>query len=96
MTAEPLPGQLEEKRIAVERLLGRPVVVRGVQTPHPDFRGRLRVEPGRVVIEYQIPEHGYFWHVPIIEKLLEAAMAGESSVELTEPSSGGEALPPAR
>lgn len=65
--------------------LGRSVVVRGIQTPDVAFRGRLRVEPGRVVIEYQVSEHGYFWHIPIIERLLSLALAGETSVELREP-----------
>lgn len=86
---EELPGRVEEQRAAVEERLGRPVVVRGVQTPDPNFRGRLRVEPGRVVVEYQISEYGYFWHIPIIEQLLARALEGECSVVLTEPSCGG-------
>ncbi len=81
---EPLPPDLEDKRRALARALGRPVVIRGIRTPDPEFRGRLRVEPGRVVIEYQVAQHGYFWHVPIIEELLARAAAGESGVELRE------------
>ena len=86
---EALPKALEEKRRAVEAELRRPVIVRGIQTPDRDFRGRLRVEPGRVLIEYQIPEHGYFWHIPIITRLLSRALEGETSRELHGPSSGG-------
>ena len=87
---ETLPEPLERKRREVETALGRPVVVRGVQTPDSALRGRLRVEPGRVVIEYQVSEHGYFWHVPVIERLLSAALAGETSVELREPRASDE------
>jgi len=79
---EPLPEPLERRRRQVEAALRRSVVVRGVHTPDPAFRGRLRVEPGRVLIEYQVAEHGYFWHVPIIERLLSLALAGEIEAEL--------------
>jgi uncharacterized protein (DUF2126 family) len=85
---EPLPPQLEDKRRALARALGRPVVIRGIRTPDPDFRGRLRVEPHRVLIEYQVAQAGYFWHLPIIEELLARAADGESQAELRE--AGGE------
>lgn len=83
---EPLPPPLEQKRQAVARSLGRPVYVRGMRTPDVGLRGRLCVEPGRVVIEYQVSEAGYFWHVPIIEELLDRAAAGEQRAELRQPS----------
>lgn len=79
---ERLPDELEEKREALARALGRAVSVRGIRTPDRELRGRLRVEPGRVVIEYQVAEAGYFWHIPIIEELLSRAAAGETAVEL--------------
>jgi len=81
---EPLPAGLEEKRRALERALGRPVRVRGVRTPDRGLRGRLRVERARVVIEYQVAEVGYFWHLPVIEELLDRAAAGEAWAELRE------------
>jgi len=81
---EPLPRDLERKRRALAQALGRPVIIRGIRTPDPDFRGRLRVEPHRVLIEYQIREHGYFWHVPIIADLLDLAAAGQTSAELRD------------
>ena len=93
---EALPEPLEGKRRQVEAALRRTVVVRGIQTPDAAFRGRLRVEPGRVLIEYQIAEHGYFWHIPIIERLLSLALAGETSAELREPSPADEGQPPER
>jgi hypothetical protein len=90
---EKLPPELEAKRGDLERALGRPVHVRGVRTPDLELRGRLRVERDRVVIEYQISEHGYFWHIPIIEELFDRAAAGHSSFELRAPSPGPEAEP---
>jgi len=93
---EPLPEPLDEKRRQVQAALRRTVVVRGIQTPDAAFRGRLRVEPGRVVIEYQVSEHGYFWHVPTIERLLSLALGGETSAELREPSAADEGPPPGR
>jgi len=93
---EPLPPPLEAKRRALSELLRRPVVVRGIQTPDPLFRGRLTVEPGRVLIEYQVAQAGYFWHIPIIEEMLDRAAAGETTAELRERNARDEAAPPAR
>lgn len=93
---EALPPKLERKRRRLEQALGRPVRVRGIRTPDAGLRGRLRVERDRVVIEYQIAEQGYFWHIPIIEELLSRAAAGHSTCELREPSPGPGEVPPAR
>lgn len=82
---ETLPPELERRRKRLERALGRPVLVRGIQTPDLGLRGRLRVERSRVVIEYQVAEQGYFWHIPIIEELLSRAAAGHATFELREP-----------
>lgn len=82
---DPLPRPLEQQRRALSRALGRPVRVRAVRTPDRGLRGRLRVEPGRVVIEYQVSQEGYFWYVPIVEELLRRAAAGEREVELRHP-----------
>ncbi len=70
--------------------------VRGLRTPDLNLRGRLRVEPGRVVIEYQVSQAGYLWHVPVIEELLDRAAAGERSAELREASAGPGEGPRAR
>jgi len=70
------------------------VYVRGLRTPDRDLRGRLRVEPNRVLIEYQVSQAGYFWQVPVIEELLDRAAAGEQRAELREAwAGGGEARP---
>jgi hypothetical protein len=81
---EPLPPSLEAKRHSVQQILKRPVLVRGIRVPDPDFRGRLQVEPSRVLIEYQVAQPGYFWHIPIIEELLDQAVAGRTTAELRE------------
>ena len=81
---EPLPPGIEAKRRSVQQMLERPVLVRGIRVPDPDFRGRLQVEPSRVLIEYQVAQSGYFWHIPIIEELLDEAAAGRTTAELRE------------
>lgn len=93
---EALPRALEAKRCSLERALGRPVRVRGIRTPDGELRGRLLVEADRVLIEYQVAEHGYFWHVPIIEELMNRAARGESRVELREPGDADAGPPPGR
>ena len=80
-----LPRPLERQRRALSRALDRPVRVRAVRTPDPELRGRLRVDPDRVIIEYQVSQEGYFWYVPIVEELLRRAAAGEREVELRHP-----------
>jgi len=93
---EPLPPLVEVKRRAVSQLLGRPVVVRGIRSPDAGFRGRLTVELGRILIEHQVAQAGYFWHIPIIEELLDRAAAGETTLELREQTARDEEEPPAR
>ncbi len=93
---EPLPPPLEKKRQAVSRALGRPVLVRGLRTPDASLRGRLLVQPGHVLIEYQVEQAGYFWHIPTIEELLDRAASGELTAELREPEHDAGAEPPAR
>jgi len=79
-----LPEPLEEKRRQVEFVLGRPVVIKQVKREDPDFRGRLRVSEGRLVIEYQVAQPGYFWEVETIERLLLLALAGKTNFTLRE------------
>ncbi len=55
-----------------------------MRTPDGGLRGRLTVEPDRVVVEYQVAQAGYFWHIPIIEELLARAAAGEHHAELRD------------
>jgi len=68
---------LERKRRAVAEELGLPVIVRGVRSPDESWKGRLRRSRGRVLIEYQISQAGFFWQAPIVERLLEEASRGQ-------------------
>jgi hypothetical protein len=77
-----LPPALESKRKRAERALGMPVRVRGVRTRHQFFRGRTVRRQGCVIVEYQVAAAGYFWHVPIIEEILDRLAAGETDVYL--------------
>jgi len=36
------------------------------------------------VVEYQVAAAGYFWHVPIIEEILDRLAAGESNIHLEQ------------
>lgn len=85
---EPLPPRVESKRAALAQALGRPVVVRGLRSPDPGWRGRLRVSRRLALIEYQVAQHGFFWHIPIIEDLLARAAEGCQEVELRDPDGG--------
>lgn len=77
-----LPPALEPQRRQAERALGMPVRVRGVRTRERSFRGRAVFRRGYVLIEYQVEQAGYFWHIPIIAEILERLAAGEREVDL--------------
>ena len=83
-TPDDLPPALEPKRRRAEQALGMPVLVRGVRTRHRSFRGRAVRRQGCVVVEYQVAAAGYFWHVPIIEEILDRLAAGESNIHLEQ------------
>lgn len=80
--ADDLPPALEPQRRRAEHALGMRVRVRGVRTRHKSFRGRTVRRQGCVVIEYQVAETGYFWHIPIIEEILDRLAAGETDIHL--------------
>jgi len=77
-----LPPALEPKRRRAEQALGVPVRVRGVRTRHKSFRGRTVRRQGCVIIEYQVAAAGYFWHIPIIEEILDRLAGGETEIYL--------------
>jgi len=79
-----LPPALESKRKRAERALGMPVRVRGVRTRHKSFRGRTVRRQGYMIVEYQVAASGYFWHVPIIEEILDRLAAGETRIHLED------------
>ena len=73
---EPLPPRLGDLHRRAEQAAGQPIRIRGVRTDRPGFRGRLSPHPGYLLLEYQVAQAGYFWHLPIIEELLARAAAG--------------------
>ena len=79
-----LPPALESKRKRAESALGMPVRIRGVRTRHKSFRGRAVRRQGCMIVEYQVAAAGYFWHVPIIEEILDRLAAGETRVHLED------------
>ena len=83
-SSERAASLLERRRRAAEERLGMPVIVRGVRTPDASWKGRLYRRRGRVIIEYQISQSGFFWHAPIVERLLDAA--GEGQTEAVIPA----------
>jgi hypothetical protein len=83
--ADDLPPSLEPQRRRAERALGMRVWVRGVRRQDHSFRGRAVRRRGWVVVEYQLAEGGYFWHLPIIEEILARLAAGETEVRLENP-----------
>jgi len=83
-TPDDLPPALEPKRRRAEQALGMPVLVRGVRTRHRSFRGRAVRRQGCVVVEYQVAAAGYFWHVPIIEEILDRLAGGETDTYLQD------------
>ena len=61
-----------------------PVRVRGVRTRHKSFRGRSVRRRGYVLVQYQVAAAGYFWHIPIIEEILDRLAVGETDVCLEQ------------
>ena len=84
MPPSTLPRSLEKMRLDLERRLRCPVVVQEIRTTDPSFRGRLRKRAGALVLEYQVAQKGFFWHIDIVEELLGRAAAGECELELRE------------
>ncbi len=68
----------------VERQIGKPVILRGLQSPAPEFRGRITERPGYVLVEYRDDVAGYFWHYDTIRRLLALVAEGQRNVTLCE------------
>ncbi len=61
----------EEKRRRLEQRLGATIEVRGMKPPEPRIRGRIRRRGSHVIVEYHEGTPGYFWHVEIVNYLLD-------------------------
>ena len=82
--SDDLPPALEPLRRRAEQALGIPVRVRGVRTRDRSFRGRAVRRQGCMLVEDQVAQAGYFWHVPIIEEILARLAAGEAELRLEQ------------
>ncbi|MFQ6097129.1 MAG: hypothetical protein ACE5O2_05320 [Armatimonadota bacterium] len=87
MTIEERIRQIEEDR-------GKKLILRGIRTPNPRFRGRIIERPRYIVVEYRDDEPGYFWHYDIIQDLLDAIERRVTNVTLFEGGFQFVELPP--
>ena len=65
-----------------EKKIGKPLILRGLQSPDPEFRGRISDRPGYMLVEYQDDIAGYFWHYDTIRRLLALVAEGRRNVTL--------------
>ena len=79
-----LPAPLEALRKKLSGRIGRPVIVRGVETDNPRFRGRLSANSRRLLVEIQTSQHGYFWDYDTIEELFALATRGVREISVME------------
>lgn len=75
---------IDRLREQVERQIGKPVTLRGIQSPELEFRGRITDRPGYILLEYRDEPAGYFWHYDTIRRLLTLAAEGQRNVTLYE------------
>jgi len=57
-------------------------VLRPIHDPDIGWRGRVSWRAEWVLVEYQDPEPGYFWHRDLIHGLLDCLEAGQQNVSL--------------
>lgn len=73
------------RRVAdLERITGKPIIIRGTRLRNPLFRGRIVERSGCIIVEYRDDVAGYFWHYEIIEELLSRLEEGRRNVVLYE------------
>jgi hypothetical protein len=75
---------LDERVAALERRLGKRVILRAVRTLDAAFRGRVVDRSHSVLVEYRDDAPGYFWQYEIVEELLDRLERGEGNVTLFE------------
>lgn len=78
-----VPGLQGALRLAEARA-GMPIVIRGIRVPDPGFRGRVTKKACFLLLEYQVSQPGYFWHIPVIEELLRRIQAGQTETQIQE------------
>ena len=68
-----VPPGLRKRLAEVEAKVGKPIMLRAVRDPDPDFRGRVTDKGSHVLIEYRDDVVGFFWDVDRMRELLEEA-----------------------
>lgn len=85
MPAPRVRDRIAELAAQAERACGQRVLLRGVKSQDPALRGRVLQRTGHLLVEYRDDTAGYFWAEAIIERLLEAIIAGERDCALRDP-----------
>ncbi len=67
-----------------EKKIGKPIVLRGIQSPDREWRGHIAQRPGYVLIEYRDDMAGYFWHYDIIRQLVALVASGRRNIAVYE------------
>ena len=76
--------KIDERIRKLEQLRRKRIVLRGVRTNDPHFRGRLLERKSYIVLEYRDDKPGYFWQYEIIEELLDLVEKESSNIILYE------------
>ena len=84
MSGAEVPKKIQRRIAAVERRIGRRIIVRGAKWPDPSLRGRVSERAGAIIIEYRDDVAGYFWHIDIISELLDHVEQGHFEISLTD------------
>ncbi|MBC7286666.1 MAG: hypothetical protein H5T86_01200 [Armatimonadetes bacterium] len=84
MTPKELPESIRKRIAAIERRTGRRIFVRGAKWPDSRLKGRVSERAGAVIVEYRDETAGYFWHIDIIDELLDHVEQGQYEIELVD------------
>ncbi len=77
-------GPLESQVREVEQQIGKRIVLRGIKTPDPTFRGCISSRPGYLLLEYRDETAGYFWDCDIMKELLGLVRRGHRDFVLCD------------
>ncbi|MCX7599103.1 MAG: hypothetical protein N2512_09585 [Armatimonadetes bacterium] len=78
------PGPIMARVEAAARRWDRPIILRAARWPDHRLRGRVSQRAGALVLEYRDDGAGYFWHLDIVNELLNYVEQGHFQVTLRE------------
>ncbi len=79
-----LPDAMRRRVQALEKRLGRPIILRAARWPDAGLRGRVSRRHGALLVEYRDDVAGFFWHLDIIDELLTCIENGQLEVTLRD------------